>query len=330
MKQYRLMRRFSRLALVALGATSSIGIANAQGTPPFPTEPLRFVSPFPPGAGSDTVARHLSKAITDETGISIIVENKPGANGFIAAGNVARAAPDGYTLFFTSVTTHAANANLFKQLPYSPEDDFTPVTLVMKTPLVFVVDSKSPYKTLPELVDALKANPGKMSYASGNSSTRAASELLRAVTNVEATHVPYKGVPGALVDLMGGHIDFMAADFTAALPLIKDGKIRPLAVTGSERSALLPDIPTARELLKEEFDMTAWAAIYAPAGTPPERVAILNTIVRNAAERPEFKNFIAQTGGVVETGSPEDLARFAKAETEKWAKIVKFAGIEPQ
>lgn len=323
-------RRFRTLALTAISALGIGLIPQAHGQSDYPSQPITIVVPFPAGSGTDLVSRHIAKEMTDNFNIPVLVDNKPGANGFIAATTAAKAAPDGYTVLVTTNTTHAANENLFKTLPYSPSGDFEPVTQIAENALVVVVRPASPYDDLNALVDAMRKSPGKLNFGAGSSSTRAGGELLRTVTETEAVHVPYKGNPQALSDLIGGQIDFMTVDLTPAIPMIQAGQLRALAVTSQQRSDIFPDVPTVEEVLNKPYEMTAWIGAYLPAKTPQAQIDKMNEMLHKAASSQRVQEFLQASGGRIKLSSPAELKAFGKSETEKWARIVEAAGIEPQ
>lgn len=297
----------------------------------YPSKPITFVVGYPPASAIDLVARKLGQEITKATGKAVIVDNRPGASGMMACQFVARAPADGYTILLTPIATHAANPHLFKKLPYSPEKDFLPVTVLGRNALVLVVRPESPIKTVRDLVQQMRERHGKMTFGSGSVTTRAGAELLRAMTKTEAVHVPYKGDPPALNDIMGGQIDFMTVNFVPGIPLIKSGKLRALAVTSPSRIRVLPDIPAVQETPGlEGYEMTTAAAAFVPAGTPAQIVSRLNTLLVSAANTEEVKKFMESTGGEVVTGSPKGLEELIRKESAKWARIVKAAGIEPE
>lgn len=322
---------FMRAGFVAVALAAALvpqAVRAAEGD--YPTKPIRIIVPFPPGSGTDTSARRVAQMITDETGQPAIIENKPGASGFIAAQAAATSPADGYTLFVTTNTTHAANASLFKKLPYDPIKDFAPIGRIAVAGLVMVVASESPVKTLADLTKLAKAQPGKLTFASGSSSTRIASEMYAAMAGLQMLHVPYKGVPQAVTDVMGRQVDFMIADVTPSLPLIKAGKLRPIAVTLEKRHVDMPDVPTMAESGLDGYSMFAWSAVFAPAGTPRPIIDKLAGIVRKGVESPAMKESFATTGGEGAPMTPDELGKFVVSETEKWAKAVKAAGIEPE
>lgn len=326
-----------RATLVALSFAMSAGVlaAGAFGKAAFasdtyPTKPIKIIVPFPAGSGTDNSARRISQIMQDKTGQPGIIENKPGASGFIAAQAAATAAADGYTLFVTTNTTHAANAALFKKLPYDPIKDFTPISRIAMSGLIVLVRAESPVKTLADLTKMAKDNPDKLAFASGSSSTRIASEMYAVREGLKMLHVPYKGVPPALTDLMGGQVDFMISDIGPAMPLIQGGKLRPIAVTLEQRHPSFPNVPTMIESGLPGYSMFAWTAAFAPAGTPRPIIDKLAALIKEGIESPAMQESYKTTGGIGTPSTPEETAAFVQAETGKWAKAVKDAGIEPE
>lgn len=304
--------------------------AQADAAAQYPNKPVKFIVPFPSGSGTDASARNSGMAITALSGQAVVVENRPGASGFIAAQTAASAVPDGYTILVTTNTTHAANAALYKKLPYDPVKDFEPVALMGTSGLALVVHPDSPYRTAQDLIRFARENPDKLSFGSGSSSTRIAGEMFRLAADSRALHVPYKGVPQALMDLVGKQVDFMVADLNPSLPLIQQGKLRALAVTTATRYATLPDVPTLQESGLKNFEMVAWSAAFAPRGTPQPIVHKLHQLIRKGQQTESSKAFYKASGGQPASGSPADLAAWVQSETAKWAQIVKAAGIEPE
>ena len=317
-------------ALAALTAAAATLAALPVAAQDYPSKPISLVVPFGPGSGTDQFARVLAQALGDDLKVPIVVENKGGAAGFIAAQYVAKAAPDGYTLLTTTNTTQSANEHLFKKLPYDPVKDFAPITLVSTGQMLLLVRPDSPYKTLADLIAAAKKAPGKLSFGAGSSSSQVASELLKQIAHVDALYVPYKSNPLALTDLIGGQIDFMFADAPTALPQVQGGKLRALAASGSKRVAAAPDVPTVAEAGVKGYDMSYWFAIYAPAGTPAAIVNKLNQAFAKATTSEGFKNFMAKTSGEVSLSTPEGLAQFQAADSKKWGQVIRAAGIKPE
>ncbi|NUO87119.1 MAG: tripartite tricarboxylate transporter substrate binding protein [Cupriavidus sp.] len=318
------------LLLPLAAATATIGAARAADAGQYPEKAIRVIVPFPAGSGTDSSARFIGERITALTGKPVVVDNRPGANGFIAAKAVAGAPGDGYTMLVTTNTTHAANASLFKKLPYDPVKDFAPASLIVKSGLVLVVPSDSPVRTLADLTALARARQGELTFASGSSSTRIASELYKMLAGVQALHVPYKGVPLALTDLMGHQVDFMISDVSPAMPLIQAGKLRAVAVTTAQRNPVLKEVPTMAESGLPGYEMVAWAAAFFPAGTPKPVVDRMSGLMRNGLTSPAATEYFARSGGEPAPSTPEELAAFVRSETLKWAKVIKAAGIEPE
>jgi tripartite-type tricarboxylate transporter receptor subunit TctC len=314
-------------ALVALAFSLAIAGANAQ---PYPGKPITIVVPFAAGSGTDSITRIVGQQLSVALNQSVVVENKVGASGVIAATYVARAAPDGYTLLMATNSTHSANPSLFKSLSYDPVKDFTPVARAGSYVFMLVVNKDIPAKTLPELVAYAKANPGKLTYASGNTTGIVAGETLKSRAGIDVLHVPYKSTPPALNDVIGGRVSMMFIDLAPGLEHVRAGTLRALAVTTKERSALLPDLPSLHEAGIPGYDVTSWAGLFAPAGTPKVIVSRLNAEVARIIANPEAKARIAVTGFDAFTGPPETLAAFVQSELANWGKLIKDAGIEPQ
>jgi len=296
----------------------------------YPDKPITFVVPFAAGSATDQIGRALGAGITEATGTTVVVENRPGASAMIGAQNVARAKNDGYTVLITTNTTHAANEHLYKQLSYDPVKDFEPISLLGKGGQIMVVNPSSSAKTVKEFLDQARAEPSKMTFGSGSSSSRIAGELLKQMADVQILHVPYKSNPLAVTDLLGGQISMMITDAATGLPQVKAGKLRALGVTGTERSPLAPDVPTIAEAGVPGYEMGYWFAAYAPAGTDPEIVKKLNELLGTAMKSKPAQQFYDLTGTVPEASTPEALAAFQKDESAKWGKIIKDAGIQPE
>lgn len=323
-------KRAIGLLLPLAAATAAIGTAQAADAGQYPEKAVRVIVPFPAGSGTDSSARFVGEQITAQTGKPVVVDNRPGANGFIAAKAVASASGDGYTMLVTTNTTHAANASLFKKLPYDPIKDFAPASLIVKSGLVLVVPADSPVHTLADLTALAKARQGALTFASGSSSTRIASELYKMLAGVRALDVPYKGVPLALTDLMGHQVDFMISDISPAMSLIQGGKLRAIAVTTAQRNPVLKDVPTMAESGLPGYEMVAWAAAFFPAGTPKPVVDRMSELMRKGLTGPAATDYFARSGGQPAPSTPEELAAFVRSETLKWAKVIKAAGIEPE
>jgi len=321
MKCVGILRR-AGLALLAFAATS----VHAE----YPDKTITLVVPFAAGSATDQLARALGTELTNLTKQPVVVDNRPGASGFIAAQLVAKAAPDGYTVFITTNTTQAANEHLFKQLPYDPVKDFTPVSALGRGGQIMVVNPNVPAKTVLEFIAYAKSKPGAVSFGSGSSSSRVAGELFQQMAGVELLHVPYKSNPLAINDLLGGQIQMMITDTATGLPQVKASKLRALGVSGKQRSPLAPDVPTIDEAGVKGYEMSYWFAAYMPAKTPSAVVARLHDLLVKAADGPAMKAFYSSTGTDPFVSTPEELAKFQAAETAKWGKIIKAAGIQPE
>ncbi|HVL77220.1 MAG TPA: tripartite tricarboxylate transporter substrate binding protein [Noviherbaspirillum sp.] len=316
------------MSSLLLSAACLVGAGSAHAQ--YPDKPIRFVVPFAAGTATDQFARALGQAISQETKQPVVVDNKPGASGFLGATDVARAAPDGYTVLIATNTTHAANEHLFKKLPYDPIKDFAPISGLGRGGQVMVVNVNAPIKSVSEFIAAAKKNPGRMSFASGSSSSRIAGELFQQMAGVQLLHVPYKSNTFAVTDVLGGQVDMMITDTATGLPHVASGKLRALGMSASKRSPLAPDVPTIAEAGVPGYEMTFWFAAYAPANTPPAVVKRLNELFANAVKGPATQNFFNTTGVEAFITSPEELGRFQVSESKKWEEIIRKAGIEKE
>ncbi len=321
--------RIARRLLATLAATALFSpLAFSQS---FPTKPIRAVVPFAPGSATDQIGRAFAAEMVKVLGQPIIVDNKPGVNGMLGASDVAKAAPDGYTILIGTNSTNAALKFLMKSLPYDQDTAFTPVGYMGSVPLIVGINNDVPAKTLKEFVDLAKAKPNTITFASASTSQLLSSEMLASMTGIKMTNVPYKGGPAAMTDLIGGQVNMFTADFAVMLPQVKGGKVRGLAVTSSKRSAAIPELPTVNEALGlKDYELIAYFAVFAPAGTPPDVIAKLNQAVNAAANSKEVQDKFAGIGFAVEPGSAEALAQRNRMETAKWGKAIKDAKIEPQ
>jgi tripartite-type tricarboxylate transporter receptor subunit TctC len=301
--------------------------AHAQG---YPNKQISIVVPFGPGAGSDIIARIIGAKLSAALGQPVLIENKPGANGVIAASQVARSTPDGYTLFLGTNTPMSAAPSLVKNINFDPVKDFVGLCRVGSFTQLLLVHPDLPIKSIPELIAYAKANPGKLSFASGNASSVLAGETLKRWAGIEMVHVPYRSAPPAVQDVLGGRVSMLFTDLSTGLPHHKSGALRGLATTRLQRSSLLPELPTLDESGVKGFDMDSWAALFAPANTPKDIVAKLNTELRKIIDTPEIKAQIAATGFEAFSSSTDELDAFVKAQLVKWTKMIKDAGIEPE
>jgi tripartite-type tricarboxylate transporter receptor subunit TctC len=322
-------RRRTLLAAAALVLAAALpATAAAQAT--YPSKPITFVVPFGAGSATDQLARALGQSIAEQTKQAVVVDNKAGASGMLAAQSAARAAPDGYTVLITTNTTQAANEHLYRKMPYDAVKDFAPVTGLGKGGQILVVNANSPYKSVADLLAAARKNPGRLSFGSGSSSSRVAGEMLKQLAGVDILHVPYKSNPLAITDLLAGQIDLMVTDTSTGMPQVKAGKLRALGYSTQKRGVQLPDVPTIAEAGVRGYDMGYWFAAYVPAGTPPAVVARLNELLVNGVKSAAAKSFFDTAGSEAWTTTPEELARFQVTETLKWGKVIKAAGIEPE
>ncbi|HET9652422.1 MAG TPA: tripartite tricarboxylate transporter substrate binding protein [Usitatibacter sp.] len=314
------------LALLASAVLALPGFAAAQA---FPTRPVRIVVTYPPGGGADLMARLVAPKMSEALGQPVVVENKPGASGQIGASEVARSAPDGYTLMLDA-SSYSVNPSLYSKLPYEPTKAFTPIAVLALFPNVLVVTPSYPVHDVKELIAAAKAKPGTIAFASsGNGSAQHLSgELFLQKTGVQMTHVPYKGGGPALNDVMGGQVPTFFANMASSLPQIKGGKLRPLAITGAKRSAALPDVPTMAEAGVPGYEVYEWNAIFAPAGTPPAVIAKLAEAVDKAVQSPEFRERVGSLGGELTGYGPAEADRFVSEQTALWGKVVRESHIK--
>jgi tripartite-type tricarboxylate transporter receptor subunit TctC len=322
------MRQLSfRPCLIAL---AMLPLAGAAAAADYPERPVKVIVSLPPGSGADTTARFIAKHLTEKFGQPFLVENKPGANSFIAARAVAEAAPDGYTLFVASNSPMVTNVAVFKSLPYDPVKDFAPVARIARFPMVLVVPSGSPYKTLEGFVTAARDAPGKLNYASGTATYQVAMESFHERNQIKATPVPYKGTSLAMTDLAGGSVDYSMAEVSAVMPLLRAGKVRALAVTSTQRLKELPQVPTIDESGSKGYEAYAWTGVFAPARVPEKIVSRLALAIRDVLMTEEGAGFMASLGGSVFPGGPQQLRDFQLSEIEKTRRIAKVAGIHQE
>lgn len=303
-------------------------IAQPAAAQSYPARPITIVVGSSAGSTTDGLARAIGQEITAATKMPVVVDNKPGAGGGIAAQAAARAPADGYTLFMTTNTTQAANPHLFRKLGYDPVKDFAPVGALVKGYLLLVTHPSVKAQNVAELVAAARQQP--LTFGAGSSSARVASELFQQMTRTRLTYVPYKANPPAVIDLVGGQIDMMIVDLTTSLPQVKAGKLKALGVSSPKRSALVPDLPTIAEAGLPGYEMSFWNAVYAPAGTPAPVVQRVNELMQRAMAAENVRRFVEQNGMEPFTSTPAELASFQAAEYRRWGSVIKAAGIEPE
>ena len=316
--------RRSLLLFAALLPLGSAALAQA-----YPARPITIVLGSTAGSATDGLARAIAAEVTKSSGQPVIVDNRAGAFGGIAAQYTANAQPDGYTLFMTTNTTQSANPHLLKKLSYDPIKDFAPVALLARGYLALVVNPKVKANNVAELVALAKSAPGKLNYGSGSSSAQVATELFQQSTGTKFTYVPYKANPPAVLDLVGGQIDLMIVDLTTSLPQVKAGKLRALGISSATPSPLVPEVPPIANSLPG-YEFGYWNALYAPAKTPAPVVQRLSELMRDALAKPSVRQAIEKSGQEVSFAPPEELAKFQLAELERWGRIIKAAGIEPE
>ena len=294
----------------------------------YPSRRITLVVPFPAGSATDAVTRRLAESIGAATSATVIVENKPGADGNLAALSVLKADADGYTVFVTTNSTQSANVNLFNSMPYDPARDFAPVAGIMTIPMMLTVRADFPAGSVAEFLSLAKARKKPLSFGSGNTSSRGAAELFRFRAGVEMQHVPYRGMPQALTDVLAGEIDCTFADPASAQGLVQDGRLRVLAVTSNERLVGMPSVPTIAEAGLPGSELTAWVGVFARRGTPADIIAVLHRLVTAFVMREETRTYLDLVGAKPFVASPEQLAAFQEADTKRWANIVEVAKIE--
>ena len=320
---------WSATASLVIGAALAIATASAHSQPaPYPNKPIRLIVPFPAGGGGDTLARLVMLRAAKELGEPVIVENMGGAGGNIGSAYVAKAAPDGYTVLYGTNGTHAINQAIYKSPGFNPQRDFEPVSQLTRIAAMVVVRQDLPVKTMAELTQLLKASPGKYTFGSAGNGTTShlAGEIYKSRAGLAVVHIPYRGGAQAMTDLMGGQVDLMIEVMPSAAPQAKSGRIRPLAVTTAKRVAGWPDLPTMAESGLKDFDVSAWDAIFVPAGTPRPIVNRLNDAIRKALADPELRSQLQQRGAEAAPSTPEALAQHVASEMTLWGQAVTRSG----
>ena len=305
--------------------------ASSFAQAPYPTRAVRLVVPFPPGGGTDIISRTVAQRLSETWGQPVIVDNRGGANGIIGTDAAAKAKPDGYTLVVV-IATHAINPSLYKKLPYDTAADFVPVTLMAQYPFILTIHPALPAKNVREFIALAKARPGQLSYASsGNGSgPHLGYELFKTTATIDVVHVPYKGAGPANVDLISGQVQSMFNNFLAAMPQIKSGRLRVLAVTSARRSQVMPELPTLAESGLPGFDVTGWYALLAPAGTPQTIVAKVQADVAAALRVPAVHSRLSSEGAEPVGSTPEQFAKYLGAEVQKWRKVIADSKVTPE
>ena len=330
MKNIRPFGLKKTLLSALLGLGLSLGATHAQAQA-YPNKPIKAIVPFAAGSATDQIGRAFAQKMSDALGQPIVVENKAGVNGMLGADAVAKSAPDGYTILIGTNSTNAALKSLMKKLPYDQDTAFAPIGYMGSVPLIVAVNNDVPAKNLKEFVDLAKSKPTQVTFASASTSQLVSSEVLASMAGIQMTHVPYKSGPAAMTDLIGGQVNMFSADFAVMLPQIKAGKIRGLAVTSTQRSKAIPELPTVDEALGlKGYELIAYFAMFAPAGTPTEIIQKLNSALNTAAVDKTILERFSALGFETAPASPEALAQRTKTETAKWARAIREAKIEPQ
>lgn len=314
----------------ALLATAllALGVGGPAAAQPYPTKPIKFVVPYPPGGASDVTARILGQKLSEAYGQPVIIENRPGANGNIALDAVAKSAPDGYTIVMGNVGPNAINAGLYKTLPFDPIASFAPVTLTSTVPIVLLVNPSLPAKDAKDLVAYIKANPGKTNFASGGngSATHLTAEMFKSMAGLDIQHVPYKGDAAAMTALMSGDVTMAFATIVAATPQIKGGRVKAIGIASKKRAGAFPDVPTISDSGLPGFESTSWGGVLAPAGTPPEIIASLHSQFVRILRMPDVAEKIAGLGADIVGSSSAEFGDYLKSEIAKWSGVIKTSG----
>ena len=317
---------------LAAAAQTAASTAPTSTSTDWPNRSIRFIVPYAAGGSADTRMRLLARKLTDKLGQPIVIENKGGAGGVIGTDIIAKAAPDGYTIGSGNLAPLAVNVSLMRKLPYDPQKDIDPIILIENSPLVLSVPTDSPIKIVKDIIALAKKEPGKLNYGSSGvgGAHHLSGAMLGEVAGIDIVHVPYKGGAPASADLMAGHLTMMFEMGYAAVPAIKTGKVRPIAISSLKRLPLLPEVPTMAESGLPDFESYNWQGIIGPAGLPPAIVTKLNVAFNEILLDPDVQKALLETGGQAVGGSPEAFKKFIQSETAKWAKVVKSANIQPE
>jgi tripartite-type tricarboxylate transporter receptor subunit TctC len=320
-----------KIVVFVLLATATAAHVHELAAQTYPTKPMRLIVPFAAGGPNDVIGRLIAQKVGEQMGQPMVIENRPGAGGAVGTAFVATAPADGYTLLISGTSSLAINPSLYKKLPYDPLGDFTPVSLVGTAPSLLVMHPSVPVKSVKDLITFAKARPGQLNYASGGigSTPHLAGELLNRMANVNLVHVPFKGGGPALTGVMSGQVELFMGGMSAAMPPVKNGRLRGIAVTSPKRSQFMPDVPALAETLPG-YDVVNWYAIFAPAGTPKQIIDRLNAEIVKAMATPEMRKRFADLATDAETSTPEQLGAYHRSEIKKWAQVVKDAGITPE
>ena len=324
------LRRLGLLTLLGLLCVLALPTADVQAQT-YPSKPIKAIVPFAAGSATDQIGRAFAQKMSESLGQSIVIENRPGVNGMLGADAVAKSPADGYTILVGTNSTNAALKSLMKKLPYDQDTAFAPIAYLGSVPLIVGVNNELPVKNLRELVSLAKSKPGQLNFASASTSQRVSSEMLFSMAGIELNYVPYKSGPAAMTDLIGGQVNLFTADFAVMLPQVKAGKVRGLAVTSTQRSKAIPELPTVNEALGlKDYELIAYFALFAPAGTPADIIQKLNQAANAAAGDKDIIEKFSALGFETTPASPEALAQRSRTETAKWARAIREAKIEPE
>jgi tripartite-type tricarboxylate transporter receptor subunit TctC len=313
----------------ALSLFAAVALSFSVQAQQYPSGPVKVVVPFAAGSSTDMIGREIARTLSDGLHQSFVVENRPGAQATIGSAEVARAKPDGYTLLLGSTTSIPAAPFLLKNMPYKPLTDLTPVARIGAVPFILVTRADLPVKSVSELIEYGRKNPGKLSWGYANAANQASAAMMTHTAGIETTAVPYTGVPQMIVDMIGNRLDFAIVDITNAAPQIKAGKLRALAVTTSKELEQLPGVPALSETIKG-YELVGWYGVYAPAHTPPAVIATLAKVILKGLDDPGLQQRYASAGLIPYPAGTQELAAFGESETKKWAEMVKAANIQPQ
>jgi len=319
-----------KTSIKLLAAAALVTAASFAGAQSFPAKPVRLVVTYPPGGGSDIIARTLAQKLTEPLGVQVVVENRPGANGNIGTDYVSKSTPDGYTLVLGNTGPLCISPAIYASIPYNTAKDFSPISLVASTPIILVVHPSFPAKSIGDLVKIARARPGELRFASsGNGATsHLAGEMLKLMANINMVHVPYKGVAPAIVDVIAGQLEMQFLDVSVVVGYIKNGKVRPIAWAGAKRGPAFPDVPTVAESGFPGFDVTGWYGILGAAGMPKDVVARLNGAIVKVLSQPDTRERFDAIGAIAVTSTPEEFTEYIRAELAKWSKVAKAAKLK--
>lgn len=324
--------RLTSVATALFATLSGTHGAFAQTDVAYPSKPIRIIVPSAPGSGPDIMARAIGQKLTESLGQPLVIDDKPGAGGIIGSEAAARSAPDGYTLIMANAGSHAVNASLYAKLPYDPVKDFAPVTLVAMAPNILIVHPTLPAKTAKDLIALAKTRPGELTFGSGGNGSTAhlSGEMFRTMAGIDIVHIPFKGSPAAVIGVIAGQIAMAFPNIPPALPHVRSGKLKALAVTTAKRSAAVPDLPTIAESGLPGYEATAWFGVLAPAGTSPAIIAKLNAAIVKSVQLRDLQERLAAEGTQAIGNTPEQFAQIIKTDIAKWAKVVKASGAKPE